>query len=513
MYSTRENGNIGVEKTGALQSMLQEKQGAEVLEEIKRFAQDGQAVRLEPSIFALALCSQNPDVNTKQAAFKALKDVCREPAHLFSFIKYKKELKEHMKCGIWGRALRRALSDWYNEQDAMSLAAAVTKCKQREGWSHQDLLRLSHTKPARDAIALISKYVTKGWKEVQVAHEDKENAEEVIRVLSYLEVVEKVKHSRDETEVVTLIEEHKLEREQLLTEHLKFKQVWSALLKEMPLHSVVKMLGRLTSGKVLEPGSSETQFLCDRIQSETALKQAKIHPFSILLATENYKKGHGYQGKPKWEADRNILKAMDSAFYKSFMNVEPVGKCFVVAVDMSGPPSSIVPGTSISTAAAAAAIAMIFARTEADTHVLVYSEEAMVPFSISADMTLKEATDELVKSTRERGEQPSGSAFKLQFQSESRDCTVPIQWATENRKAVDVFVTLSNNPLWTLTASPVESLKKHRETSGANSKLVMCNLTNIGIAIPDTEDRGLLTISGFDLGAFSVIRNLAQDLI
>ncbi|XP_006786930.1 60 kDa SS-A/Ro ribonucleoprotein isoform X3 [Neolamprologus brichardi] len=493
LYSTRENGRIRVENTGALQSMLEEKRGAEVLEEIKRFAQDGRAVRLEPSIFALALCSQNPDVNTKQAAFKALKDVCREPAHLFSFIKYKKELKEHMKCGIWGRALRRALSDWYNEQDAMSLAAAVTKCKQREGWSHQDLLRLSHTKPARDAIALISKYVTKGWKEVQVAHENKENAEEVIRVLSYLEVVEKVKHSRDETEVVTLIEEHKLEREQLLTEHLKYKQVWSALLKEMPLHSVVKMLGRLT---VLELGSSDTQFLCDRIQSETALKQAKIHPFSILLATENYKKGQGYQGKPKWEADRNILKAMDSAFYKSFMNVEPVGKCFVVAVDMSGSPNSIVPGTSISTAAAAAAIAMIFARTEADTHVLVYSEEAMVPFSISADMTLKEATDELAK-----------------FQSESRDCSVPIQWATENRKAVDVFVTLSNNPLWMLTASPVESLKKHRETSGANSKLVMCDLTNIGISIGDTEDRGLLTISGFDLGAFSVIRNLAQDLI
>lgn len=513
LYSTRENGRIKLENTGALQSMLEEKRGAEVLEEIKRFAQDGRAVRLEPSIFALALCSQNPDVNTKQAAFKALKDVCREPAHLFSFIKYKKELKEHMKCGIWGRALRRALSDWYNEQDAMSLAAAVTKCKQREGWSHQDLLRLSHTKPARDAIALISKYVTKGWKEVQVAHENKENAEEVIRVLSYLEVVEKVKHSRDETEVVTLIEEHKLEREQLLTEHLKFKQVWSALLKEMPLHSVVKMLGRLTSGKVLEPGSSETQFICDRIQSETALKQAKIHPFSILLATENYKKGHGYQGKPKWEADRNILKAMDSAFYKSFMNVEPVGKCFVVAVDMSGSPSSIVPGTSISTAAAAAAIAMILARTEADTHVLVYSQEAMVPFSISADMTLKEATDELVKSTRERGAQPSGSAFMLQFLSESRDCTVPIQWATENRKAVDVFVILSNNPLWMLTASPAESLKKHRETSGANSKLVMCDLTNIGFAIRDTEDRGLLTISGFDLGAFSVIRNLAQDLI
>lgn len=44
-------------------------------------------------------------------------------------------------------------------------------------------------------------------------------------MLSYLEVVEKVKHSCDEMEVISLIEEHKLEREQLLTDHLRSKQV------------------------------------------------------------------------------------------------------------------------------------------------------------------------------------------------------------------------------------------------------------------------------------------------
>lgn len=52
-----------------------------------------------------------------------------------------------------------------------------------------------------------------------------------------------------------------------------------------------------------------------------------------------------------------------------------------------------------------------------------------------------------------------------------------------------------------------------QQISGANSKLVMCGLTSIGHAIADTEDRGLLSICGFDLGALSVIRNLAQDLI
>ena len=49
-----------------------------------------------------------------------------------------------MKCGMWGRALRKAVADWYNEKGGMALALAVTKYKQRNGWSHKDLLRLSH---------------------------------------------------------------------------------------------------------------------------------------------------------------------------------------------------------------------------------------------------------------------------------------------------------------------------------------------------------------------------------
>ncbi|XP_076000549.1 RNA-binding protein RO60 [Genypterus blacodes] len=496
IYTAREESRVSVVNAGSLLSLLQEGRGGEVVEEIKRFSQDGRVVRLNPSLFALALCSQHSELKTRQAAFKALKEVCRVPAHLFSFIQYKKELKEGMKCGIWGRALRKAVSDWYNEHDAMSLAVAVTKCKQREGWSHQDLLRLSHTKPAHEAIALISKYVTKGWKEVQVAYAEKENSEEVVRVLSYLEVVEKVKHSCDETEVVNLIEEHTLEREQMLTDHLKSKQVWRALLKEMPLQATLRILGKMTANKVLEPGGSETAALCDRIQSETALKKAKIHPFSILVATENYKRGQGYQGQTKWDPDSSILKALDSAFYKSFMNVEPVGKGIVVAVDVSTSLSSVVPGMSISTAVVAAAITMIFARTEADIHVLAYSEDAVVPCSISADMTLAQATIELLKI-------PSGTT----------DCSRPITWAIENNKAVDVFIVLTNNPLWTFAASPLASLKKHRQISGAHSKLVTCGLTSIGHAIADAEDRGLLSICGFDLGALSVIRNLAQDLI
>ncbi|XP_056148952.1 60 kDa SS-A/Ro ribonucleoprotein isoform X1 [Lampris incognitus] len=450
IYTAREEHRLGMESSEALLTLLQEGRGCEVVEEIKRFAQDERAVRLNACLFALAVCSQHSELKTRQAAFKALKEVCRIPIHLFSFIQYKKELKEGMKCGIWGRALRKAVSNWYNEQDAMSLAVAVTKCKQREGWSHKDLLRLSHARPAYETIALISKYVTKGWKEVQVAYADKENSEEIINLLSYLEVVEKVKHPCDETEVIHLIEEHRLEREQLLTDHLKSKQVWRALLKEMPLESMLRILGKMTADKILESGSSEMATICDRIQSEALLKK----------------------------------------------NVEPVNKRFAVAVDVSSSLCSVVPGTSVSTVIVAAAITMVISRTEMDTQVLIYSEGAVFPCTITADMSLVDVTTELVKI-------PSGST----------DCTIPITWATENRKAVDMFVVLTNNPLWTFSASPVETLRKHRQQSGIFSKLVMCGLTSIGHAIADTEDRGLLNICGFDLGAVNIIRNLAQDLI
>lgn len=163
-YTAREEARCSLENAEALLAMLQEGRGAEVVDEIKRFSQDGRAVGLGSLFFALAVCSQHSELKTRQAAFKVLKDVCREPAHLFQFIQTKKELKEGMKCGIWGRALRKAVSDWYNEQDAMILAAAVTKCKQREGWSHQDLLKLCHTKPSNEGASPQNEQLFSGQK-------------------------------------------------------------------------------------------------------------------------------------------------------------------------------------------------------------------------------------------------------------------------------------------------------------------------------------------------------------
>ncbi|KAL0966790.1 hypothetical protein UPYG_G00300180 [Umbra pygmaea] len=488
---------LGMESALALLSLLQEGRGCEVVEEVRRLTQQGRPVRANPSLFALAVCSQNTDRVTKQRALRALSGVCRAPEHLFTFIQYKKEVKVGMQGCIWGRALRKVVSNWYNEQDPMSLARAVTKCKTRAGWSHKDLLRLSHTKPANEGITLISKYATKTWKEVQQAYADKENSEELVKLLSYLEAVEKVKHSADEMEVARLIEEHSLEKDQILTDHLKSREVWKALLKEMPMESALRILGKMTADHVLEPGSSDVEAVCERIQSDASLKKAKLHPFSILMASENYKRGKGNRGKLKWEPNGEIVRALDCAFYKCFENVEPAGKRFVVAVDVGTSLTSFVHGTSVSTEVAAAAMAMVLARTEAETHVVAYSEGSVVPCTISADMSLCDVVAELVKI-------PSGYT----------DCSLPILWASENGVAVDMFIVFTNNPCWYCKANPAECLRTYRKKTGIFSKMMVCGLTSNGHSIADpAEDRGMLDLCGLDLGAVDVIHNLALDLI
>lgn len=76
-------------------------------------------------------------------------------------------------------------------------------------------------------LAVVTKYITKGWKEVHELYREKALSVETEKLLKYLEAVEKVKRTKDELEVIHLIEEHQLVREHLLTNHLKSKEVSS----------------------------------------------------------------------------------------------------------------------------------------------------------------------------------------------------------------------------------------------------------------------------------------------
>ncbi|XP_033007288.1 60 kDa SS-A/Ro ribonucleoprotein [Lacerta agilis] len=486
---------LGFENADALLRLIEDGRGCDVVQEIKTFSQEGRAAKQEPALFALAVCSQCSDSKTKQAAYKAVPEVCHIPTHLFTFIQFKKDLKEGMKCGMWGRALRKAVAEWYNGKNDMAIALAVTKYKKRSGWCHKDLLRLSHLKPANEGLAVVTKYVMKGWKEVQEAYKDSKLSPDTEKLLKYLEAVERVKHTKDELEVIHLIEEYSLVREHLLTNHLKSKEVWKALLQEMPLTAVLRNLGKMTANSVLEPGSPEVATVCERLRNEKLLKKARIHPFHVLVALENYKGERGYRGKLRWQPDNDILEALDASFYKTFKTVEPTGKRFMLAIDVSDSMFQKVLGSVLNASTVAAAMCMVVARTEKDCHIVAFSHE-MVPCSVTEDMTLPQVLNKM-------SEIPMGAT----------DCSLPMLWAQKTGVAVDVFIVLTDNETFAGETHPSTALRTYRERMGIPSKLIVCGLTSNSFTIADPDDRGMLDICGFDTGAPDVIRNFTLDLI
>ena len=85
----------------------------------------------------------NPEV--RRAAGEALPRVARIGTHLLHFVSFVNDMRG------WGRSIKRAVGRWYTEQELDRLTRQVLKYRQRDGWSHRDVLRLTHPKNAPGA--------------------------------------------------------------------------------------------------------------------------------------------------------------------------------------------------------------------------------------------------------------------------------------------------------------------------------------------------------------------------
>ena len=91
------------------------------------------------------------DNKCKVQALAAVNQVCRIPTHLFMLVQYIRDLsQDKAKPGKgFGKGVRRALTEYYTSRGGLELAVLVTKYKNREGWTHEDLISLLHINPAQ----------------------------------------------------------------------------------------------------------------------------------------------------------------------------------------------------------------------------------------------------------------------------------------------------------------------------------------------------------------------------
>lgn len=449
--------------------------GPRAVARIVAISAGGRAPSNDPALFALALAAAAEDLATRRAALAALPRVARTGTHLFRFAGFVEGTRG------WGRALRRAVADWYLAPPVDRLAYQLVKYRQREGWSHRDLLRLAHPATQDPARAALLDWVCRGT--------DAPALPGLPRAALALAA------ATDGAVAAGLIRDHDLPREAVPTALLNDSEVWAALLERMPMTALLRALAKLTAVGVLRPLGPHLRQVLDALGDADRIARARLHPLAILLALRVYVQGQGDRGGLRWEPVPAVVDALNAAFYTAFRAVEPSGRRMLLALDVSGSMAAgRVAGTALTPREASVAMALMTAATEPETHIVGFCSE-MVPLPLSPSMRL----DDAVKSVSAL---PFGCT----------DCARPMLYALERGIPAEAFVVYTDSETWAGDVHPVQALRMYRERTGIAARLVVVGMVSNGFSIADPDDAGMLDVVGFDTATPAAIADfLRQD--
>jgi 60 kDa SS-A/Ro ribonucleoprotein len=462
------------ENSQAVEQAVRE-DGQRAVAEVVAVSAAGRAPKSDPALFALALASGADDVETRKAALEALPRVARTATHLFQFAGFAEQFRG------WGRSLRRGVGRWYTERSVDAVAYQAVKYRQRAGYTHRDLLRLSH--PVSDEHARLFDWVVRGG-----------DTDGLPRIA---EGFVRAQAASTASEAAALIHEYRLPRAALRPEHLTSADVWEALLDDMPMTALVRNLATLTRVGVVAPGALSTSRVVAQLADAERLRKARVHPIALLAALRTYAAGHGARGRGVWTPVREIVDALDAAFHASFGNVEPAGTRLLLALDVSGSMTmgavAGVPG--LTPRDASAALALITAATE-ERYEIVGFTDVLTPLSISPRQRLDDAI-------RVVSDLPFGRT----------DIAQPMLYAQKLEREIDTFVVCTDSETWWGDIHPVQALDAYRRTSRIDARLVVVGMVSNGFSVADPTDQGMLDVVGFDTATPQLISDFARGAL
>jgi 60 kDa SS-A/Ro ribonucleoprotein len=492
---------LTIANTRALDACI-EQDGTRTIELIAEISEAGRGPKHDPAVYALARCASAADVITRRAALAALPRVCRTGTHLFQFATIVNEQRG------WGRALRRAVGAWYAARDADAIAYQAVKYRQREGFTHRDVLRLAH--PAR--------LVSAGNPTLDVSTEQARLFEWIVRggeadgLPRIVEGYTRAQRAGSADEAARLVREYQLPREALPSEHLTSSAVWEALLETMPMTAMIRNLATMTRVGLLTPGSPSARVITERLSDGARIRKTRVHPIALLVASRTYVSGRGVRGRGSWTPVTAIVDALDEAFYLAFGNVQPTGKRLLLALDVSGSMTfgSIAGMPGLTPRDASAAMALVTLAVEDQVEVIGFHAgrggwvarrrgrfqghaDALTPLPLSARQRLDDAV-------RRVSDLPFGGT----------DCALPMRYALEQGRAVDTFVIYTDSETWAGDMHPAEALRRYRQSTGIAARLVVVGMVANRFTIADPNDAGMLDVVGFDTSTPQVIGGFAR---
>lgn len=455
--------------------------GEWLVEQIVTISTAGRVPRQNPALFALAAVTGLGDEPGRKAALAALPQVCRTGTHLFLFARYVEQFRG------WGRGLRNAVADWYTDRSVDDVAYQAVKYRQREGWSHRDLLRLAHPVTHEDTRRGLFRWIV-----------DNELSDEIpALVVGFM----RAQDTTDVGEWIRLIGQHPISWEMLPDAALTESKVWAALIeKGMPQTALMRQLPRLTRLGVLT--GTHRDIVTAQLTNPDRLRRSRVHPVNVLVALRTYSSGRSARGEGEWTPDRRVVDALDAAFYAAFGAVEPAGKRTLLALDVSGSMGSPASGLPITCRETSAALALVTMASEPSVDVVGFTSAGVRMWSGNTAIT------ELSISPRQRLDDAIRAISNLPFGG--TDCALPMTWAGERNREYDTVVVLTDNETWAGSIHPHQALARYRERTGIDARLVVVGMTASDVSIADPADPGMLDVAGMDSAVPGLIADFSR---
>ncbi|AXQ63366.1 Ro-like RNA binding protein [Streptomyces phage Comrade] len=429
---------------------------------------NGRALKNSPALFALAtVMTEGKD---KAYAREAVQKVARTSTHLFEYAQYIDDL------GGWGRAKRRSVAEWYENKSLDTLAYQAVKYRQRNGWTHRDLFRLSHPQGVDQGVGNF------------ILGKDAESEVEILKGFAEMQSATSVK------DVIKTLETFKnLPWETIPTQFLKDVKVWKTLFYNGQLRgqALIRNITRLARIGAFDDMVFATDY-ANAIANQEMIQKTRLHPINFLNAVVVHEYGqidrNGYSmwsaGRKKdWKSNGKIVDALNEGFHMAFKAVEPSGKRTLVATDVSGSMSQSAIGLDLSCAQVSAAVAMTVARTEPYSDIVGFSS-SIVDLGITAKSSFADAMRKV--SNRNFG---------------GTDAAAAIKYADQKGIQVDTFVVITDNETWGGSQKPFQALKQYRQKTGIDARLAVLGVASTDFSIADPTDRGMMDFVGFDANA------------
>ena len=478
--------------------------GVAVVQMAADISQGGKAAKNDMAIFVLALAATHGDVKTKCAIELAFNQVVRIGTHILMFCSFVDNMRG------WGSWLKRLVSNWYESKTPEQLAYQTVKYRNREGWTHKDVLRKCH---GGANTGLYRWIVGQDYGDrVITPRGGKQRGYECIKQVSkgefgdfYPDIVhafETVKAMGNMTDakpkaVIPYIEKYNLTHEMIPTHFKNEPAVWEALLQKMPVTALLRNLGKMTSLDMFKPFSENVKFVVEKLQPDN-IKKARLHPLTILGGSMTYSSGKGFRGSLTWTPNQQIMGHLEDVFYWSFDTIEPTGKNMLLALDVSSSMACNYPMAAypmISCAEVTAVMAMATARVEPNYYICAFSD-TFKEIPITAKSTLKDALSHV-----------------KYVNFGSTDCALPMVEARFKGWDVDAFAVYTDNETWSGHIHPKKALDKYRYHSNRDSRLVVAAMTSTVNSIADPNVDYMLDVCGIGTDTPRMISEFAAGRI